>query len=278
MTRFLALVSGLSSLFIGYLALSIALGPKADASGWWLALVFAAGAAFCAWQAWKQWNTPDVSLPKQTKHPDSQQHYPVDENAPGAWRGPSIPVEVQIDALKAAGLMMNPGRTIEELLHSWPRTEYEKDPYNLILFMYGSEVEEAPWGRNFCDRGWNFDMECLSDAGDYARALSAILRTTGQPDIITELSDNFDINAPTCEIRYLLNGRRRVVEAKVNHDWADPEALGTFLRDIEKTIEDGRSFWAADNGQSSILFFLTDLEGESINGLREDTLVRCFAP
>lgn len=172
---------------------------------------------------------------------------------------------------------MAPGRSIDELLTSWPRADYESDPYNLILFMYGSEVEAEPRGRAFCERGWNFDMECLSEAGDYVLAFKEILRTTGQPQLATQISDNFDLDAEVCEIKYTMSGRQRVLSARVDNDWADPQAVAAFVRDIEVTLDDGRHFWAADNGQASILFFLTDAEAAQVNALRRDILQRYVA-
>ena len=80
--------------------------------------------------------------------------------------------------------------------------------------------------------------------------------------------------AETATIRYTINGRARVLSAKVDHDWADPEAVAAFARDLETTIGDGRHFWAADNGQASVLFFLTDAEADKVNSLRTDVLVR----
>jgi len=275
MSRFLGVVWGLAALWIGYLAASIALGPKADASGWWLAAVFAGGAALCAWQAWREWNAPGVSLPRPAAPAArSQQPVPPAEPAPGAWRGDPVRLETQIEALKAAGLDMAPGRTMDELLTSWRREEYESDPYNLILFMYGSEMEEEPWGRFFCQRGWNFDFECLSETGDYARAFREIVRITGQPQRVTDLSDNFDLAARTCEITYTIDGRPAAISARVDNDWADPAAVARFILDLEATIADGRHFWAAENGQAAILFCLADDEADKINALRPGILTR----
>ena len=272
MNRILALVWGGAAIFIGYLAASIAVGPKGDAWGWMMALGFGAAAVFCALLAWRGWNeapaSPAASIGNRPSPAATATEFP------GAWRGPDISLETQIEALKKAGLVMAPGRTVEELLVSWRREAYESDPYNLLLFMYGSEVEAEPWGRWFCVRGWNFDMECLTQAGDYARVFTEILRITGQPQLVTEMSDNFNLDAKLAEIRYVMDGRQRILEARVKNDWADPEAITDFVRDIEAATGDGRHFWAADNGQASILFFLTDAEAEQINRLREDILGR----
>ncbi|MEZ5970357.1 MAG: hypothetical protein R3C31_00940 [Hyphomonadaceae bacterium] len=271
MNRLFALVWAAAGAFIGFQALSIALGPKGDASGWWLALAFAVVAVFFFWRALREWATADAPVVKPIASAPRQQS-PSSNSAPGAWRGAPVPLETQIAALSDAGLTMAPGRSIEELFVSWPRADYEQDPYNLILFMYGSEVEAEPAGRWFCERGWNFDMECLSEAGDYAEAFGQIARITGQPQLVSDLSDNFDIDQSFCEIGYAINGRQRTLKARVDNDWADPEAATAFVRDLEAAVGDGRRFWAADNGQASVLFFLTDAEAAKINALRKNIL------
>lgn len=276
MNRAVALVWGVAAIVIGYLALSIAAGPKADVSGWVMAAGFAIAATVCGWRAWAEWRAPEAT-PRHYAPPQTMQQQTPGNEAPGAWRGPSIPLETQIAALKDAGLSMHPERTIDELLTSWPRADYESDPYNLILFMYGGEVEAEPWGRHFCDRGFNLDMECLAEAGDYVRALTEVARITGRQHLVSGMSDNFDIEAETAEIKYTLQGRQRALKAKVDNDWADPEAVAAFMRDLETAIGDGRRFWAADNGQASVLFFVTDAEAAKVNALRHDILVRYAA-
>lgn len=276
--RILALIWGVAAVVIAYVAVAAAISPKADASGWIFALALGLAAAYAVWRTWSEWtNTGPAGQPHPRPAPTAPQSPEPAEDFPGAWRGPPIPLETQIAALEDAGLSLEPGRTIDELLHSWPRSDYESDPYGLLLFMYGSEVEAEPWGRVFCARGWNFDMECLVQAGDYARALTEVVRITGQPQLVTDLSDDFDGNAKTAEIRYAIAGRPRRLKARVNNDWADPEAVAAFMRDIETTLADGRRYWAADNGQASILFFLTDAEAAKVNALRPEVLLRYTA-
>lgn len=273
MNRIVALAWSAAAIVVGALALSIAIGPKADVSGWWLAFGFAAVAVFCSWRARQEWLGSKAPGSKPSAREAHLQNPPISD-APGAWRGAPVALEKQIEMLKEAGLVMMPGRTVEELLVSWPRAEYEADPYNLLLFMYGSEVEAEPFGRYFCELGWNLDMECLTEAGDYVRAFTEIVRITGHPQLVQNMSDNFGLGAETCEIRYILNGREKITLARVNNDWADPKAVATFMLDLESTIGDGRHFWAADNGQSSILFFLKDAEAAKVNALREGILQR----
>ena len=273
MNRFVAVIEAGAALFIGYQAVLIALMPPKDAAGWVMVLIFACIAAFCGYSAWKDWTKPDSQIVRSAPaHKSSSASVAANSSVS------MVPLEDQIVGLADGGLLMAPGRTIDELLLSWPREEYESDPYNLLLFMFGSEVEEAPWGRPFCERGWNFDMECLAEAGDYARAFTNIVRITGRPGLVTGLSDDFNPNAETATIRYMIDGSTRVLKAAVDNDWADPEAVGAFVRDIEAAVGDDRRFWAADNGQASVLFFVTDTEAAKVNALRPGVLERYVRP
>jgi len=275
MNRIAAAAWSAAAFLFAYISLVVAGGPKADVSGWALALGFAIAATYCIWHGWREWKGFGEVSASSLKSFDEVRPPPTPmSDFPGAWMGDPIPLETQIEELKQAGLALAQGRTIEELLSSWSREQYESDPYGLLLFMYGSEVEEKPWERVFCERGWNFDMECLTQSGDYVHVLERVVAITGQPELVTAMSDTFRFEAEACEIRYTINGRQRVLTAKVDNDWADYEAVAAFARDVETTIGDGRHFWGADNGQAVILFFLTDAEAAKVNALRTETLVR----
>jgi len=70
-------------------------------------------------------------------------------------------LEKQLGVLAELGLRLNEGVTVDDLFYSYDRNQYETNPFDLILFVFGSEVERKPWGRNICDRAWNFDTEFI---------------------------------------------------------------------------------------------------------------------
>jgi hypothetical protein len=57
-------------------------------------------------------------------------------------------LEAQLTELAALGLALEPNVTIDDLLYSFDNAMYEERPFDLVLFMLGSEVEREP-----C-RGW----------------------------------------------------------------------------------------------------------------------------
>ncbi len=178
-------------------------------------------------------------------------------------------LEQQIDALKPLGLTLNLGATIDDLLHSWEREEYENDPFDLLLVMQGSEIEREPWGRFICDKAWNFDVECINDTGDYVFIVQQLCRVAGMPDLITDIEDFVDIENDEAWLKYTIDGQTRHYEITVDNDWADAETVAAIMKDIER---DGKRFYAKDNGQASVWFYLdaptaaklTDLTGNAL--------------
>jgi hypothetical protein len=61
-------------------------------------------------------------------------------------------LESQLAKLAELGLFLNPEITIEDLLCSEDREAFVAQPFVLLLFLLGSEVERKPWGRRICNR------------------------------------------------------------------------------------------------------------------------------
>lgn len=186
-----------------------------------------------------------------------------------------VPLEKQIADFAAAGLTLAPGRSVEEVLQVWPREEYEKSPYECLLFTYAIEVEAEPWGRWFSGQGWNWDTECINEPGSYVDVLRNIERLTGQ-EIFSALFDNAEFAASgTAEITYAIKGGEiKKASVILSNDWADVGAVTNIIAEVEDAVGDGRRFYAGDNGQSILVYFVSDETAEKINRLRPGLLSR----
>ena len=111
-------------------------------------------------------------------------------------------LEGQIEKLAELGLPLNQGIKVDDFLISWPREDYEKKPFDTILFTYGMEVEEKPWRRFFCDRVWNFDAECIFDNGDYAAIVREFHRISAKHNSLEGLSDSVDLESGHASLCY----------------------------------------------------------------------------
>lgn len=180
-----------------------------------------------------------------------------------------ITLERQLETLAQLGLPLNDGVTVDDLLYSWGREDYESKPYDTLLFMLGSEVEREPWGRNVCDRAWNFDVECIEDVGSYVTIVENLCRVAGMPNLVSDLEDFVDIENKSAWLKYTIDGQQRQFNVPVDNDWADPETVSAVMRDIER---DGRRFYGKDNGQASIWFYLDQPTADTLNALTGNAL------
>jgi hypothetical protein len=183
----------------------------------------------------------------------------------------SVTLEQQLETLAQLGLAMNDGISVDDFLYSWNREEYEARPYDMVLFMLGTEVEREPEGRRFCDRAWNFDTECINDTGDYVSIVENLCRVAGMPRLITDAEDFVDIENETAWLKYSIEGEQRRYDIAVDNDWADPKTVADVMADIER---DGKRFYSKDNGQASVWFYLDQNSAETLNRLSGDALKR----
>jgi hypothetical protein len=232
------------------------------------ALFIVGGAVFVAAYVW-------FTRPRMTDEMLRQRVAPG-SSLRSAPKGPRIPLETQIAALAEVGVTMNPGVTVDDLLHSYPREEYEIGPWHCLLFMYGSEIEREPWGRLICDGAWNFDTECVEGPGSYVRIVRELARVAGVADKVTAIADHIDMNATAGDVTYVIAGAAKAVPVAIKDDWADPDAVADIMLDLE-ALAGGRRFWGADNGQASVVFALTDEVAARVNALTGGLLVEMAA-
>ena len=178
-------------------------------------------------------------------------------------------LEEQLAKLADLGLKLDDGVTVDDILYSFRRQDYEERPFDLILFVLGIEVEREPWGRSVCSRVWNFDTECIGGTGDYVSIVKRLCRVAAQPDCLQDVSDFVDIDSGKAWLRYKVNGKERNWTVEVDDDWADGLTLNYVMDDIER---DGRRFYFKDNGQALVLFYLDSRAATELNRLSNNAL------
>jgi hypothetical protein len=179
-------------------------------------------------------------------------------------------LEDQLAALSELGLSLNDGVTVDDLLYSFDRKEFEARPFDLLLFALGTEVERAPWNRAVCSRAWNLDMECICETGDYVRIAKRLCEVAGQPERLTSIEDFVDLERGEAWLNYLVGVSSRHYDVKVDNDWADPDTIAGIMSDIE---HDGFQFYGKDNGQATIWFYLDADTAAKLNKLSGNGLV-----
>lgn len=145
---------------------------------------------------------------------------PVEE-----WR--PRPLETQLADLARCGVSLRSDRTVDELLISLSREDYETSPTSLIV-MLGAEVEAEPWGRFFSDDVWHFDTECIEDHGAYADIARRMRTLAGGALPLENIEDYVDLEEGVAWLEFTLDGKAYRWDASVESDWVDPAILSKF--------------------------------------------------
>lgn len=103
--------------------------------------------------------------------------------------------EDQLNQLSELGIFMRAGLKKELLLEETSRSEYEEDPYNLLLLTLGGEVEVNGEFINVFDEIWYLDAECIEDLEDYARVIIRLGNITKLK--LNKITDYVDIQNST---------------------------------------------------------------------------------
>ena len=180
-------------------------------------------------------------------------------------------LENQIEILKDLGISLNENVTIDDFLNSFDRDAYEDKPFDLILFVYGIEIESEPWGRTFSNNAWNFDVECIEDNGSYIEIVQNFALLSNKLDEIENIKDSVDFEKENAWVSYSINGIEKRYKAEFDNDWADPVTVGSIMTDL---TSEGYSFYAKDNGQASIWFYLDDNTAQKLNEYSNNALVK----
>lgn len=166
-----------------------------------------------------------------------------------------LTLEAQLRTLAANGINLNPGRTVDDLLISFPRERFESLPYELLITMLGSEVESRPCGRHFTDCIYTFDAECIEDHGDYRAQLRPLTRIAGGDLPIEDIRDAIDVEAGTARIEFTLDGRPHKFEPTIYDDWFDCQVI-SWLDTLLTSRDSTRRYFILDNSGDQNLVVL----------------------
>ncbi|WP_420539096.1 hypothetical protein ACN92M_16920 [Paenibacillus polymyxa] len=134
--------------------------------------------------------------------------------------------EDQLNQLSELGIFMRSDFKKELLLEETSRSEYEEDPYNLLLFTLGGEVEVNGEFINVSDEIWYLDAECIEDHGDYARVIMRLGNMTKLK--LNKITNYVDIQNSTAGVSFEYKKELIRWEMKVDDDWLDMEIFKKF--------------------------------------------------
>jgi len=136
-------------------------------------------------------------------------------------------LEEQLGVLAECGIVLRPGFTVDHILESFPREDYEEDPFKFLLLTMGSELEREPF-EPLSNDVWYVDTECIEDHGHYV-AVAQRMRALAAGDLpLEKIEDYVDLEEGVAWLQFVLDGKTTKWDAEVNDDWLDPTILSRF--------------------------------------------------
>lgn len=176
-------------------------------------------------------------------------------------------LEEQLRILEECGVRRRAGVTIDQVLTSWGREQFEADPFRLAVVALGAQAEEPPYP-HLSDSVWHFDTECIEGDGSYV-AIAERMRDLAQGDLpLTSITDSVDIDEGIAWLEFELDGRKVHWDAEMQDDWVDAAILSRFAELLAGRKTERRFTYLDLQGQDCILGCCTS---EQLATLRQKT-------
>jgi hypothetical protein len=161
-------------------------------------------------------------------------------------------LEDKLNALATCGISLKPEFSIDDLLSSWDRSDYEESGFNLTLVGIGMTQEEPPWTPR-SQNLWHFDTECIEDHGSYVRIANRMVELAEGSLPLTNIQDFVDIEEEEAWLSFELNGKAFKIPCEVQDDWVDPKIFGYFVCLLSKVDPSKIYFYYDLGGQDCII-------------------------
>lgn len=189
----------------------------------------------------------------------------------------TLTLEAQLDALANCGVHLRDGFTVEDLLYSSPREEYEAMPFLLVLMVLGTECESDHRRGFLSDDIWNLDAECICDDGSYADIIKRLREISGGEFPAENIRDCVDLDKEQAWVQFDFDGAMHKFDAKVDNDWVDPQIFA-WIDSLQRNRGTSRRLFCNEaDGQNLLLGFATPKSLDLLRkktGLQFDWMVR----
>jgi hypothetical protein len=167
-----------------------------------------------------------------------------------------LTLERKLEILAECGLSLAPPFTVQDLLESYSREQFEEPGFTLALVGLGMTEERPPW-RNHCVNAWHFDTECIEDDGSYVRIAERMAELTQGALVVENVRDHVDIEAGIASLDFEHSGEPVHITAKVNDDWVDPAVLSHFVRMLARSNPSKVFLYYDTKGQDCVIACVT---------------------
>ena len=177
-------------------------------------------------------------------------------------------LEDRLEALSQFGIKLNKDASIEDLLVSGDRSEYESDSLALLLMMLGSEVETGiNSGAYFTNQLWNLDTERIEDSGDYWRIILRFDEMFENQLTLTKIQDKVDYDEQEAWVSFESNGKVYQADLEFDDDWMDPNVLKLIIAAATDAGTERILGIGEPDGQSMNLCVMTPQQMKQLNML-----------
>lgn len=170
--------------------------------------------------------------------------------------GESLTLEQKLAVLADCGLTLAPPFTVQDLLASWSREQFESPGFNMVLIGLAMTEEQPPW-RNHCLNAWHFDTECIEDNGSYVDIAERMAELTQGSLVLENVRDQVDIEAGIANLDFEHLGESVHIELEVDNDWVDPKVFTHFIRLLVKSEPSKVYLYHGTHGQDCVIACVT---------------------
>ena len=151
------------------------------------------------------------------------------DNTKGGPKPQAKTLEEKLEALASCGITLRSEFSVDDLLSSWDRADYEEPGFSMTLVGVAMTQEESPW-KPRSDSLWHFDTECIEDHGSYVNIAKRMVEMAGGSLPLTDIEDYVDIEDGKAWLSFKLDDKSIKIDCAVEDDWVDSKVFSHFVR------------------------------------------------
>ena len=183
------------------------------------------------------------------------------KKAPGPAPMGKVPLDQQISTLADLGIKAKHADIEGRVDSEWGTETAESDPYNLLLFVLGSEDEE---GGTLSDDIYVFDTECVEEEDIYQRIFTRL--SVLSKGAFSQITGHTDHERERSSVSFDLGGKRYDWDLEYESDWFDVGSIGRLNRLLEKNGS-AEFFFTASPDQNLFVIFTDQKTADALNDL-----------
>lgn len=144
-----------------------------------------------------------------------------------------VTLEEKLVRLKECGFELAAPFTVNDLLESWDRSEYEEPGWYTVIYALAMTEEQEPW-RPHCANLFLLDTECVEDHGAYKAVAEEFVRISQGSLQLEDIEDYVDIEAGKTWLSFKYKNEEVRIDCKVSNDWLDRDIFSEFSALLKK--------------------------------------------